>query len=121
MVLFSIVLGLGLTELLSSLHHLFHPRTRVKWHWIPLVWAFLVFIAVVQLWWSMFEFGRASDLPNFFELVLICGSVEVPHRHEFQPAFAALSGVLILGESLSTAQLVHLSLRIGDCVPRVDR
>jgi hypothetical protein len=70
LVLFSIVLGLGLTELLSSIHHLLHPRTRVKWHWTPLVWAFLVFIAIVQLWWSMFEFGRASDVPNFFELVL---------------------------------------------------
>jgi hypothetical protein len=70
LVLFSIVLGLGITELLSSLHHLFHPRTQVKWHWLPLVWAFLVFITIVHLWWSMFEFGQSSDVPNFFELVV---------------------------------------------------
>ena len=70
LVLFSIVLGLGMTELLSSVHHLLHPRTTVKWHWLPLVWAAIVFIAVVQLWWAMFEFGRTSDVPNFFELLL---------------------------------------------------
>lgn len=69
-VLFSIILGLGLTELLSSFHHLLHPSARVRWHWLPMVWVWIVFQSIVFWWWAMFGF-TALDVPNFFEMVLL--------------------------------------------------
>lgn len=71
LVLFSIVIGLGLTELLSSFHNLVHPAARTKWHWLPAFWATNVFISVVFWWWMMSFFGRLEELPNFFGVVLI--------------------------------------------------
>ncbi len=71
LVLFSIVIGLGLTELLSSFHDLVHPATRTKWHWLPAFWAINVFISVVFWWWMMSFFGRLEEAPNFFGVCLI--------------------------------------------------
>lgn len=70
LVLFSIVLGLGLTELLSSFHNLVHPDTRTRWHWLPVYWAWSVFASIVFWWWIMFNF-TVLDSPNFFGIILI--------------------------------------------------
>jgi hypothetical protein len=71
LVLFSIVIGLGLAELLSSFHNLVHPATRTRWHWLPAFWAANVFVSIVFWWWMMSFFGRLQELPNFFGVVLI--------------------------------------------------
>lgn len=71
LVLFSIVLGLGLAELLSAFHHLLHPETRTKWHWLPAYWAWSAFASIVFWWWVMFSFTRLDQLPNFFGIVLV--------------------------------------------------
>jgi hypothetical protein len=71
LVLFSIVIGLGLTQFLSSLHNLLHPATRTTWHWLPMLWAANLFISLVFWWWMMSFFGRVETLPNFFGFVLM--------------------------------------------------
>ena len=83
LVLFSIVIGLGLTELLSSFHNLVHPATRTKWHWLPAFWASNVFLSVVFWWWMMSFFGRLEEDPGSgislgrtaFAAPLGCGSI----------------------------------------------
>lgn len=70
-VLFSIVIGLGLTHFLSNLHRLLHPATHTKWHWLPVLWAANVFVSLVFWWWMMSFFGRLEDVPNIFGFVLI--------------------------------------------------
>ena len=88
-VLFSIILGLGLTELLSSLHNLLHPSTRVRWHWLSLVWAWIVFQSIVFWWWAMFGY-TALEVPNFFELLLLLmAPVIMPTRRSFSPTGSA--------------------------------
>lgn len=69
-VLISIVLGLGLTELLSGLQRLVHARDRVELHWLPLVWSALVFVILVQWWWAAFGFRGQAEW-NFVSFLLI--------------------------------------------------
>ena len=69
-VLISIVLGFGLTELLSGVQRLLHARDRVRLHWLPLTWSALAFVALVQWWWAAFEFRDRMDW-NFFSFLLI--------------------------------------------------
>ena len=51
--LISIVLGLGLTELLLTFYRLVQARRRVAWDALPLAWALLILIAVVNFWWGI--------------------------------------------------------------------
>jgi hypothetical protein len=51
--LISIVVGLGLTELLLTFYQLVRARRRVVWDALPLAWAVLVLIAVVNYWWGI--------------------------------------------------------------------
>lgn len=51
--LISIVLGLGLTELLLTFYGLVRARRRVTWDVLPLAWALLILVAVVNYWWGI--------------------------------------------------------------------
>jgi hypothetical protein len=53
--LVSIVAGLGLTELLLTFYRLVRDRRRVAWDALPLAWALLILIAVVNFWWGIRE------------------------------------------------------------------
>lgn len=70
-VLISIVLGLGLTELLSSVHRLVQARDRVTFHWLPLLWSGLIFVALVQWWWAAFGLHRQLEWNFFFFLLIL--------------------------------------------------
>ena len=51
--LISIVAGLGLTELLLAFYQLVRARRRVAWDALPLLWALLILVAVVNYWWGI--------------------------------------------------------------------
>ena len=53
-VLLSIILGLGMTQLLTATGRLIRHRDRVHVHWLPLLWAAMLFLIYVQVWWSMY-------------------------------------------------------------------
>jgi len=53
-VLISIVLGLGLTNLLMGLARIVQMRARIQLYWPTLVWVFTLLLVHVQTWWSMF-------------------------------------------------------------------
>ena len=50
----AILAGLGLRDLLQNLHRLLKFRHNVKWHWIPMVHAFAVFMVMIIFWYSIF-------------------------------------------------------------------
>lgn len=50
---FSIIAGLGLADLITSLHRLLRARKLMKWHWIPLVYAYAAFQAMINFWYSI--------------------------------------------------------------------
>ena len=44
LVLVTIIVGLAMTDMLVSLHRLLRSRTKVHWHWLPLISALLVLL-----------------------------------------------------------------------------
>lgn len=64
-VLVSIVLGLGLSHLLSGVGRLIVERHRVRFYWVSVAQLCIVFLATVQFWWSTFGYGEEVE-NNFF-------------------------------------------------------
>ena len=60
-VLLSIILGLGLTQLLTAFGRLIRHRDRVRPDWLPLLWAAVLVVVYVQVWWAMFGLRSVRD------------------------------------------------------------
>jgi hypothetical protein len=69
-VLVSIVLGLGLTHLLASVHKVVQARRRVRLYALPLVWVALIFVSQIEWWWALFAL-RATARWNFFYFLFV--------------------------------------------------
>lgn len=74
-VLISIILGLGLSHLLSRVGELFQARAahgqRVKVYWVQMTWVVIVFLAHVQLWWALFLWTERLKSASFFDFLLV--------------------------------------------------
>ena len=57
-----LIVGLGITRLLSGLVDRFRDRHLSKPHWIPLVWALLVFVFQMQFLWAAFELNTLIEI-----------------------------------------------------------
>lgn len=51
--LVSIIIGLGIADLLVNLHRLIHARKRVDWDVLPLVWAAVALLWLFNYWWAV--------------------------------------------------------------------
>jgi hypothetical protein len=60
-VLLSIILGLGLTQLLTGIGRLIRHRDNVRFHWLPLLWAAILLLIYVQSWWAMYGLRLERD------------------------------------------------------------
>jgi hypothetical protein len=67
-VLVSIIVGLGLSQVLSGIANLLVDRKRVRFYWVWAVAVAMVFLANVQFWWGTFGVGEAIA-ENFFSFV----------------------------------------------------
>jgi hypothetical protein len=67
-VLVSIIIGLGISQVLSGIANLLVDRRRVRFYWIWAVAVLMVFLASVQFWWSTFSVG-AAVATNFFSFL----------------------------------------------------
>lgn len=88
----AVVVGLGVADLLQSLHRLIRARRRVRWAALPLLWAGLALLLVINFWWGIFQGatglqevtsagGFVLHLALPIALYLICAAVlpdEVP-------------------------------------------
>ena len=54
-VIISVVIGLGLTHLLTGLGGLVQRWRRVRFYWLHLLWLATLFISQVFLWWSLWN------------------------------------------------------------------
>lgn len=68
--LLSVMVGLGLSSMLQSLHRLLRLGGRVRWHWIPMVWAALALLMIVQSWWAYFSIVTDPAWTNLFAFLL---------------------------------------------------
>ncbi len=75
--LVSIIVALALADLAGSFRELVRPRRAVRWHWLPLTWAAIVLLLLVQFWWTSFEvlqeeaFGQALAFLPYLMAVLM--------------------------------------------------
>ena len=71
-VIFSVVIGLGLSQLLASIALAFESRKRVVLDWICCTWAFTVFLFLVEAWWGLWALRTATSwtYASFLLLVL---------------------------------------------------
>lgn len=60
-VLLSIIIGLGVTQLLTGLGRLIRHRDRVRVDWLPILWTIVLLVVFVQVWWSMFGLRGKTD------------------------------------------------------------
>lgn len=126
-VLISIVLGIGITELLSGVQRLVQHRDRVRFHWLPLAWAGIIFIALVQWWWAAFGLRDRMEW-NFFSFLLVLlvpvllylaaalvlpsekGSGQIDLRAHYFDSRPLLFGPLVAASLLEMVR----ALRVGD-------
>ncbi|MEH6593018.1 MAG: hypothetical protein V7746_22300, partial [Halioglobus sp.] len=71
----SIILGLAITRLLSSVAGLIRAHDRVQFHWTTTVWAACVMLFILQLWWVGWELHSFSEWRVFDFIVLVVGSI----------------------------------------------
>ena len=60
-ILLSIIVGLGLTQILTAVGRIIRHRDRVRADWLPLLWAAVLLVIYVQVWWSMFGLRHVNE------------------------------------------------------------
>lgn len=68
-VAFSMILGLGVTRILSGSILVFRSRRRATLDWIPLAWAFATFVLQLQFWWAVIELARVERVWSLFDFL----------------------------------------------------
>ncbi len=71
-VLISIILGLGITQIVTGIADIIHQWERVKLYWPHLLWILLVFFLQIQEWWQIYDLRHYESwrLPTFLLLSL---------------------------------------------------
>jgi hypothetical protein len=69
-ILTSIVLGLGITRVLTGLGRLLQVRHRSRIYWVHLLWALNLFLFLILNWWILFRW-RTQDEWTFFLFLFV--------------------------------------------------
>ena len=73
-VLVSIVVGLAIADMVTSLHRLLRSWKQVRWDWVSLAAALLVLAELLNLWWKWHGFSGntlGQVVPYFGVLILL--------------------------------------------------
>jgi hypothetical protein len=73
-VTFSMILGLGVTRVLSGAIAAFRSRHHAELDWIPFVWGVAVFVLQIQFWWAIFELPRLVDTWTLLDFMMLLGA-----------------------------------------------
>lgn len=70
-VLISIILGLGITQILTGIADLIHKSERVTVYWPHLIWILFVLLLHIQEWWILYELKGYQPwrLPTFLFVI----------------------------------------------------
>lgn len=88
-VLISIILGLGITQLLSGIADLIQQWEKVKLYWPHVLWMLMIFVLHVQEWWLTFPLQTSRTiwhLPLFLFQMLYPISLFIAARILFPAA-----------------------------------
>lgn len=67
----AIVIGIAVTNLMTSLHRLIVARRQVRWHPLPLLWVALLFLLVIAYWWGNYHVFQENDVLFLFAFELL--------------------------------------------------
>ena len=68
----SIILALGVTQLLTAVVRLIERREEVVWDWITVTWAIVILVSHLQFWWAVFGL-RALPQWSFIAFTMLMG------------------------------------------------
>lgn len=92
----SLILGLGIANLLTSGVELIRRRREVQFHWVPLAWGVIVLWIHLEFWWSLFATRQRAQWTHG-DFLLVASFVIA--------LFASGSLVLPRGDDASTTDL----------------
>lgn len=72
MILVSVVIGLGVTEILTGWANLLRARTRVRFYWIHVLLQLGVFFALLQQWWEFWDLEGMGEI-TFLAVLVVLG------------------------------------------------
>ena len=72
MVLVSLIIGLGLAELLVEVARTIRYRQRIETYWVHLVFVAIIFLALIQQWWEIWGI-RETESWSFVGLLMMLG------------------------------------------------
>jgi len=98
-VLLAIIVGLGMTQVLTASGRLIRHRDRVRTYWPPLLWAGLLLVVYVQAWWAMFGLRTHTDW-NFLTFFVVL----------LQTVMLYMMAAVVLPESLAEHDVVDLRM-----------
>jgi hypothetical protein len=62
MILLSVVIGLGVSELLTGWANLLRARHSVRFYWVHVLFQLGVFFALLQQWWEFWEMAGIGEI-----------------------------------------------------------
>lgn len=73
MILISVIIGLGVTEVLTGAANLLRARSTIRFYWIHSLFQFGVFFAFLQLWWESWDMTSLETI-SFWAVLSILAS-----------------------------------------------
>jgi hypothetical protein len=95
---FSMILGLGVTRVLSGVVAVLRSRRHATIDWIPLAWAAAIFVLQLQFWWGLIELAGVERAWALTDFLLVLG---VPLTLFASAAFVLPTAELAPDESLA--------------------
>ncbi len=92
-VLTSIILGLGITRILTGIGKMLQAREHVRIYWVHLLWSLNLFLYIVLIWWILYRWQTHQEWTFFLFLFLLLA-----------PTVAFLESILLFPDS---AAAVH--------------
>lgn len=86
-----IIYALSATDLLVSTHRLIIERKQVRFHLVPIIWAIVAFLVIINAWWGFLQINEKIKLDNAGQLfllsllplvVFLIASLSLPHKIE---------------------------------------
>lgn len=66
---FTIIYGIFLTDLFLSFHKLIRDKKKVKWHWLPILAAWYLFLVILKNWWDVLLIEQTADTLNLYVFI----------------------------------------------------
>jgi hypothetical protein len=113
--LVSIIVGLGIADLLMNFHRLIHERRRVTWDPLPLLWAALALLWLFNYWWGVatnLDGSRGAHVAMDYVMLAIAPIVQFLMAASVLPRAMPAEGKLDMRAEWAANRGVFLALLI---------